>query len=321
MKRVVISQPIPPIPPVPAGAVGDAVEETTEELFDRLQKKIKGDGEKKKTLNDYNEDVPGGSALAYYTELNELANTFKNVFNLTDPKLTDPEQLRSYFLKTGLFNNLDGLLPFANNLKDTLFAISGYSTFEPNIAQLLANFAFKLLDSTRSFDQVNRKLTDIKDKATDTERPKDAYIIALLKGDFQAANLLLLLSDIGKIVSKTTLQDIQNTQQLANKLLGPRSQELLNAQYLDNQQAAANAAKLNNSLAKYQAMIPIGAQRARWRQQVFQFGESFFKGVGKSLLASPIVTQLGAAAGGFESFHDIYKVPLKDVFGEKFGVK
>lgn len=316
MKRIVISQ---PVPPVPAGAGGGGLGDLGD-LVEIAENPVKPLIDKVKKI-DLNKDLPGGTALKYYTEFNELANTFKNVFNLTDPKLTDPEQLREYFQDTLLFKDLKGLLPFAEKLKDTLFAISGYSRFEPNIAQLLANFALKLLDSTRSFDQVNQKLINIKDKATDIERPKDAYIIALLKGDYQAANLLLLLSDIGNIVSPTTLQDIQNTQQLANKLLGPRSQELLKAQYLDNQQAAANAADLNNSLAKFQALIPMGAQAARWRQQVSQFGESFFKGPGKEILSSPIVTQLGAAAFGFErALKDFYRVPIKEIF-DKTGVK
>jgi hypothetical protein len=310
MKKIVVSQPLPAAAP---GGMGEAVDA----VVDIAGGSVKPIVDKVRKI-DFNKDTPGSNALTNYTEFNELANTFKNVFHVTDPKFTDAEKLREYFLDAGLFNDLKGLVPFATNLKDTLFAISGYSRFEPNIAQLLANFALNLLDRTRSFDQVNRKLQDIKDKASDTERPKDAYIIALLKGDYQTASLLLLLSDIGKMVSTTTLKDIQETQQLANKLLGPKSQELLDAQYLDNQQAAANAAVLKNSLAKFRAMIPMGVQQAQWRKQINQFGESFFKSdAGKGILASPIVTQLGAAAAGFESLKDVYKFPLKETFGGK----
>ncbi len=307
MKKIVVSQPVPPA--VPGAAAGGVVDSLVDKLFNKVTEK---------GSVDLNKDTSGGSSLEYYTEFNELANTFKNVFNVTDPTYTDAEKLREHFLNTPVARDPDGILNFIRLLKDTLFAISGYSRFEPNIAQLLANFAITLLDRTRSFDQVNRKLEDIKTKASDTERPKDAYIIALLKGDYQTANLLLLLSDIGQIVSKQTLQDIQSTQQLANKLLGPKSQELINAQYLDNELAAGNAAEINNSLAKFQAMIPIGAQRARWRQQVNQFAENAFQSDSiKKLMASPVVTNLGAAAGGFGAFKDVYKMPLKDIFGGK----
>jgi hypothetical protein len=204
---------------------------------------------------------------------------------------------------------------FIKQLKDTLFSISSYKVYEPNIAQLLASFAINLLERTRDFNQVSQRLGDIQNKASDMENPKDAYIIALLKGDIRQANLLLILADSAKGASTTTMQEIMKNQQLANKMFGDKSAELLNAQYLDNLQAQDNAAKIERSLAAYQALIPVGAQKAKWSKDLNNFAESVWKSpVVKNIIDTPIVKMLGAASGGFEHFSDFYKMPLKAIF-------
>jgi len=276
--------------------------------------------DKSKFKLDLNSDTPGGPELRYYIEFNELANTFKDVFGITDPVYTNPEKLRERFLKnSAIARDPAKILDFIRQIKDTLFAISSYKVYEPNIAKLLAYFAIRMLDRTRDFSQVTKKLADIQEKASDTEKPRDGYIISLLRGNVNQANLLLLLSDVATGVSKATLQQITENQQLANKMLGSKSQELINAQYLDNQLAAANAAEIQRSLAAYQALIPIAAQRARWRQDVNRLAESIWKSkAARDLLKTPTVMMLGAALGGFEQFKVAYKMPIKSLFkGDK----
>ena len=263
----------------------------------------------------FTKDTPGGTELQYYTEFNELANLFKDTFHVTDPTFTDAEMLRQHFLNTPLSRDPQQILQLITQLKRTLTAVSGFQRLEPNIAQLLGNFTIQLMDRTRDGAQVKQKLADLEDKANDTENPKDAYIIALLNGNYATANLMLLLSNAGKVVSKQTLQDISSNQQLANQMLGAKSSELLNAQYLDNELALVNATEIEKSLAAYQALIPMAVQRAKWQQQLNQFSASMYKNPAiKAILASPVITMLGAAIGGGENFDDFTKAPLNTLF-------
>ena len=283
-----------------------------------MQKGEELEGKVKDIRGKFTKDTPGGTELEFYTEFNELANLFKNVFHVTDPTYTDAAKLRKKFLGSPLARDSNEILNLIKQLKDTLNALSGLEKLEPNIAQLLGNFTIQLMDRTRSAEQVKRKLEDIRDKALDTENPKDAYIIALLNGNYQTAGLLLLLSDTGKIVTKQTLQDIASNQQLANQMLGEKSNELLNAQYLDNELAMVNASEIEKSLASYQALIPAAAQRAKWQQQLNGFMEGYYNNPAvRTFLASPVITMLGAAVGGFESFDDALKAPLNTLFGRK----
>jgi hypothetical protein len=303
-----------PIPEIPIPSFGG---KSDSEKSDKDESK-----EKTKDINLRNKDTLGGSEIEYYTAFNELANTFKDVFKITDPTYTDPVKLRSRFLDSAGYNFIvkdpSQLLAFINQLKDTLFAISSYRAFEPNIAQLLANFAINLFERTRDYKQVMEKLVEIKTMAQDLENPKDGYIISLLRGNIHQANILLILSDISseKGVSNDTLNKLVDNQQIANKMFGSKSSELLNAQYLENLQAAAWAAEIQKSLAAYQALIPIGAQRAKWRRDLHTFAESVWKNpVVKNLIDTPIVSMLGAAKGGYEQFKDSIAAPWKSIYG------
>ena len=307
MKKKVFSQALAPLVPAAAEAAeGLLAIEGAKDVGKKVIDTAKG---------LFSGENPAGSEIEQLTEWNELANTFKDVFHLTDPNLINAEKLRAKYLNTTLAREPKEILPLIKQMKDTLFAVSGFKDLEPNIAQLLANFTIDLLDRTSSAEQVKSKLKDLQDKASDTENPKDAYIIALLNGNYQTANLLLLLSDVGKIVSRQTMQDITANQQLANKMLGKKSEELINAKYLDNAIAAKNAAEIQKSLALYQVMIPLAAQKANWQRDVNNYATKFYNSDQvRQIAASDTVTSLGGLVGLGQGLQDVFKAPIKSLF-------
>ena len=111
------------------------------------------------------------------------------------------------------------------------------------------------------------------------------------------------------------MQDITANQQLANKMLGKKSEELINAKYLDNAIAAKNAAEIQKSLALYQVMIPLAAQKANWQRDVNNYATKFYNSDQvRQIAASDTVTSLGGLVGLGQGLQDVFKAPIKSLF-------
>ena len=289
------------------------------EKIDEVRKKYKDTKEKVVDVrNDFTEEMPGGTEpIQLETSFNELANVLKQ-HGITDPKYIEPKKLRQWLVSTPMGRQLDKIDNLVQAMKGALSALMPLKEVEGNIGQLFVNFVVQYMDRKRNIDTVIQKITDLVDKATDADNPKELYVIEFLRGNYGMAALNLLFSNFGKAPSDAVAKDIIENSNVAVSMLGTKSAELLRAQYLDNAQAQANAAMLDKSLAQFQALVDIGVQKAKWRSQLDTWVKDnlYDNPVARTFWSSPIVTAFGALFGGFEKFDRSFKAPLSETFKE-----
>lgn len=226
---------------------------------------------------------------------NSLANTFKQMGS-TNPQYTDPEQLFNLIGQSNLVAS-QSYTQILEKIKDLLRVCMPLTQSDPQLVDDVLNFTFeKFTKSGFNAQATMDALDNLQEKASDPN--KDAIVIAILKKNFALAQILTLMSSFGKMDSQTYVE-MGNIQALATQMLGRQSAELLRAENLMSEKAKTNFAKLTQSKATFDFMLPIATLKEHMIQAERGFLTNFVQSDFAHQIASdPFVSGLLAFAGG-----------------------
>ena len=307
-----------PVPPTPTGGGGGGNDDDLDSLLDRVKEERETE-KKKKTDWELAGKIPGGSAIEYFTDWNELANLIKFSFGVSDPNYTTPEGLRKLVSQNSpLFEDKDNVRKFVGAIKNFLTKGAWFSKREPQLPQKILKFAFNYLDKVSSVESTISKINSLAEKA-DIDNPSDAYIIELLNGNEEGAALLLILSSFAKNkrIDNKALGEAATLIDQANKLYGPKSLELLEAQKVRNSIADKNFEQLENSFARFKVLVPAAVQANEWNAQANSLFKNFYGSeVAKFLLQNELTKAIFAWNYGIQGqVRKMNEVPISELSG------